>query len=134
MMQFVTGDGVGQSAGGNLLLVGNATAGGGFGIEIPEEVQSRPANVAEFGEQIGQRALAKPSVGHVVVLLEAFDGSLVSAGDAQGAVAQNALGVREMAHNFLYAPLLRGIAKVGPRGASRAEQGGRLRELLLQRG
>src|SRR5271165_7472054 len=70
----------------------------------------------------------------VVVLLETFDGSRVTARDAQGTVAQDALGIVDVAEHFLQAPLLRRVAEIAVDLGASGEQKKCLAALVLQGG
>ena len=85
MMQFVSGNNVGQGSNADGVSVGCAAACGDFGIDVPEQVHRRFAHVGEFFDQVGERSLAEVAVADVIVLFEAGEWSLVAAGDAQGA-------------------------------------------------
>src|SRR6185295_15048976 len=87
---------------------------------------------SEVLQQGRQAALRERSVLHVVVLLEAGQGSLVVAGNTQRPVAENAFGVHDVPERFLHTPLPRSIAEISIRLPGR-KQGQRIRQLPFQR-
>src|SRR5262249_38256277 len=112
VMQFVPRNDERQGASADRIIVSSAQARGSICIKMPEERQCCLPDRGELFDQIGQHALAEVAVANVVVLLETFDGGLVTARDAQGAIGHDALAVVQMAQDFLYAPLVRSIAEV----------------------
>ena len=76
---------------------------------------------------LGERAVAD-----VVVLLEAFDGRPVAAGDAQGAVGKDALGVADVAEHLFRAPFAGSVAEIAVGLVAAAEQDHRVAPLGVE--
>src|ERR1700732_4057239 len=82
-------------------------------------------------DQVSQRTASERTIADVVVLLVAFDRSRVAARNAQDAVAHDALGIVDVAKNFLEAPLLRRIAEVAVGLGASTEQKKHLAALVF---
>src|SRR5205823_4990066 len=85
-------------------------------------------------DQVVQRALVEAAGGNVGILVESFDRRRVRARDAKRAVGEDPLGVREMAHDLLDAPLARLVAVPGSGLIQRTKKNQRVFELIPQRG
>ena len=103
-MQLMPRDDVGQRAHADCILAGDAEPRPRLFIEVAKQRQRGAANGDEVLDQIGQRTLRKRTVADVVVLFEAFEGCGVGARDAEGAVGKDALGIADVAEDFLGAP------------------------------
>ncbi len=132
-MQLMACDDVSQRPHGDFILVRDAAPPPCGFVKIAQQRNSGAAYGDEVFHQIGQRTLRERSIAHVVVLLEAFDGSGVSARDAQGAVGEDALGVADVSEDFLRVPLLRCVAEVAVVIVTAGEQQHRLAALLVKR-
>src|ERR1039458_1000392 len=134
MMQFVSGDDIGQGTHGDLVLVGHAAAGPGGFVEIAKQRDGGSSDSDVVLDQVGQRTAREGGVADVVVLLEAFDRSRVTTRNAQGAVAHDALGIVDVAKHFLQAPLIRRVAEIAVGLGASGEQENHLAALVLERG
>src|SRR5438067_1769910 len=90
MMQFVSGNDVGQCSDGDGIVVGGSATGANLGIDMPEQVHGCSAHVNKFFDQIVQRAIAKVTAADEVVLLKSRKRRLVAAGNTQGPIGHNA--------------------------------------------
>src|ERR1039458_5765676 len=77
--------------------------------------------------------MGEGTVAHVVVLLEAFEGRGVGARDAQGTISEDALGIADVAEDFLRAPFVRRVAEVSIVIVAAGEQQHHLAALLVER-
>src|SRR5579863_8087528 len=66
--------------------------------------------------------MSEGAVANVVVLLESFDGSAVTATNTEHAVGKDALGVADVAEEFFHRPFAGGVAKVSVRFVAAGEQ------------
>ena len=76
MMQFVSGNDIGQGAHRHLVLAGHAAAGPGSLVEIAKERDGGAAHGDVILDQVRQVDARERAIADVIVLLEAFDGSL----------------------------------------------------------
>jgi len=112
MVQFVSGDEISDSAGADLILVCDAAALPGCFVQIAQQRECGASDGDVVLDHVGERALGERAVADVVVLLEAFDRRPVTAGDAQGAIGKDALGIADVSENFFDSPLVGRVAVV----------------------
>jgi hypothetical protein len=129
---LVAGEDVGQRPHADLGPVGVAAAQPGLVFELPEQEGVRASAVLELRGQVAEQAPAEAGGGHVVVLLEPGQGIAVAAREAQRAIAEDALGVGHVAHDFLDAPLALLVAEVAFPLRQPVQEGQGPLELLLQ--
>src|SRR5581483_2590331 len=112
MMALVSRRDIRQSSHRDLFFVGDAPATPGLLVKTAEQRQAGSAHTGVLVEQIGDTALAEVAVAHVVVLLETFDRSLISAPDPQGAIGEDPLGIGDMSENFFDRPFVWGVSEI----------------------
>src|SRR6185437_7046808 len=134
MVQFVAGDDVGESAHAYLRVAGDAATLPRVGIEVAEKRDSRPPDVLEFDREAGDAAFVEAAGLDVVVLFKAGERGAICAGNAQRAIAEDALRVVYMSNEFLHAPFVRFIAEQRMLGRNAAQQRLGFLKLLLHRG
>src|SRR2546427_6223894 len=83
---------------------------------------------------VGERPRVETARRHVDILVEARERRRVPAPDAERAIREHALRVREMPHDFLHAPLSRRVSMERLRLVERPEQPGGLSDLTPQGG
>ena len=93
----------------------------------------RAAHRDELFDQIAHRPLREPTIADIIVLLKTLQRRSVSPRNAQGAIGEDALGVADMAENFLGAPFLRRVAEVALLLIAAGEQQHRFAALLVER-
>src|SRR5260370_11680744 len=115
------GDDEGNREDGDFLAAGRATAQPGCVIKGTDKGNGGAADGGEFLQQIGKLAGRSVRELDVVVLLEAGERGLVSAGDAKNSDGEDALGVVYVAENFLDGTFARGDAEIGLRVGNRLQ-------------
>src|SRR5882762_2223777 len=93
VMQLVPRNDVGERPDAHFVLIGDTAAQSVLCIEIPKQGHGRGAHIGELLNQIGERPLPEVAVANVIVLFVAFDRSLISARDAQGAIGHDAFRI-----------------------------------------
>ena len=93
MVQLMSCDGVSQGAYRHFILAGHAAARPGLLVEIAQQREGGAADRDVILNDFRQGGVREGAVTDVVILLEAFHRRLVAAGNAQGAVGEDALGV-----------------------------------------
>ncbi len=114
------------------VAVGDAAAQQRLGGEAPEHDEVGAADVAELVRKRAEGAAAPVGVCHVVVLLVPGERRRVSAGEAERAIAEDPLGVGDVAENLPHAPLVRRGAEVAILLAQSADPALDLGDLPLQ--
>src|SRR5581483_11358211 len=112
MMALVSRRDIRQSSHRDLFFVGDAPATPGLLVKTAEQRQGGSAHTGVLVEQIGDTALAEVTVAHVIVLLESFDRSLISAPDPQGAIGEDPLGIGDMSENFFDRPFAWAVSEI----------------------
>lgn len=128
----VADDEVGQGVHAHGVGVGLPAPRPGRGAQAPEKEHVRPAEGLELGHQVVQREpveLGRPDVG---VLVEARQRRRVAAGEAEGAVAEDPLRVRQVADHLLDAPGVRRVPPVAHGLRDGTQQGEQVGELRFQ--
>jgi len=120
VVEFVAGGDIAESADGYFLLVGDAAAGPGLLVEIPQQGQRGAPDGDVVFDDFGKRHPG--SVADIVILLETFDGRAISARDVESPIGEDALGIANMPEYFLDRPLLGCVAKIGVRLVTTGEQ------------
>src|SRR5437764_13061032 len=82
MMEFVASGDIGESADGYFLLVGDAAAGPGLLVEVPQQGQRGAPDGDIVFDDFGERHTG--SGADIVILLETFEGCAISAGELDG--------------------------------------------------
>ena len=82
MMQLVPGDHPGERAHRDFVLIRHAAPHPRVILKLTEQQHCGPPYGLELLDQTGQRTLVERAVANVIVLLEAFDGSPVVAGNS----------------------------------------------------
>src|SRR5256885_1436529 len=131
VMQFVAGHDESDGTHRDLVFVGYASTRPRFLWKRPEKRDARDAHVSEFFREPRQRALAKSTGAHVIILLESGKRRLIPARDAQRTIHKNAFRVVDVPEHFLDAPFICSVPKISIPLASRGEQLHRLQSLCF---
>src|SRR5215472_13211578 len=94
-------DRVGNRADADFVVVGDAAAGPGCLVKIPQERQRSAANSDVIFDHFGQRTIREGTVADIVVLFESFDGRAIAAADTQGAIGKDAFAVADVSEDLL---------------------------------
>jgi len=97
--------------GGGAVPVDRPGAGGGLVGQGGEKTDGAAPHVGELVDQIGERPLVEGRAVHVRVFVHRRQRLRVAAGDAEGAVQEDALGVGDVPDDLPGAPLAVGVAK-----------------------
>ena len=89
---------------------------------------------AEFGEQVGQRALFEVGVFHVAVFVEGRQAFLLAAGKTQRAVGHDPFGVDEVADHLADGPFVGRVTKTARGFRQAGKAGGQLVWLGFEHG
>ena len=133
VVEFVAGGDVGQGADADSRSCWRCRGASRLLVEVAEQRQRGAADGDVVFDDFGERTRGERAVANVVVLLEAFDGRAVSAGDAQSAVGEDAFGVADVAEDFFYGPFAGSVAEVALGFVAAGEQDQRLAALGLER-
>src|SRR5579872_6762655 len=132
MMQLMPRNNVSQRPNRYFVLVREAAAGPCSFVEIAQQRESGAAHGDKILHSIAQRAIRKRTIAHVVILIEAFDGSGVAAGNAQCTVSKDAFRVADMPKHLFGTPLSRRVANVSILFVSAGKQQHGLAALLVE--
>src|SRR3954454_8140916 len=121
-MELVSGDVEGEAAHGRGVAGDGALARPRLVRQRVEEGDGRGADEGVLVEQVGERALVEVRAGDVEVLVEALERVRIAAGDAEGAVDEDALVVDQVADDLFERPLAGGVRRTrsAGRGGQRA--------------
>src|SRR4051794_34589169 len=104
MMPDVADHDVGQGANAHFVAARNASSFPGVIREVLEEAEVRMPDGLKFGKQAGRRTKVKITEIDIRVLVEAGHRRRIAAGEPEGAAAEDALRIDQVANNLLDAP------------------------------
>src|SRR5436309_2632604 len=104
-MPLVPRNHVADRADADGLAARRAAAAPGVVVEAAEQRQRGGARGAELRDEVGQGTRIELRGGDIGVLIESRERCFVAARDPQGAVCHDPLGIRQVPHDFLDAPL-----------------------------
>src|SRR5215831_16260153 len=110
-MMAVAGDDEGERAHAHRMTVGLPAPRPRLLVEAAEQGEARFALRREARDEIAQRLIVERRGGDVLVFLEARQGRLVSATEAQRAIAEHALAIGHVPEHLLDAPLAGRVAQ-----------------------
>src|SRR5262245_15266962 len=87
------------------VVVGDAAAHPGFGIQVPKQVDGRTANAVEFINEVLQRYVGVMCMLNPWILIETGQRGGVITREDESAVRKDALGIDDVSHKLLHGPL-----------------------------